>query len=193
MKYVLTALALAALCVPAFAGGNPDIEMYISFDPAGASGGDAHYWTSTPYGFFTAYLCVTWVGTGFTSVSFSLTDVNSLFPAGTFSFPPVFAPTPGMFNTVVGDAFIGITLASGTCITDDPAVVGSMGFLPTTVVDFCLEVKDYPAFPRWVTDCTEPIALVDYYCVLQNGTVGAPDPICPYGDCPNPVEDATWG
>ncbi len=195
MKYIGSVVLILALTVSAFAGGNPDVQMYISFDQSGLGGcgGQHHYHTTTPYGYFGGYLCVTEIGTGFTSVSFAVTDVNSLFPPETFEFAPTFTPTPGMFNTAVGDAFTGITLASGDCITGDPVIIGSMAFLPKTVVDFCLEIKNYPAFPRWVTDCTEPIALVDYYCVLQNGTVGAPDPICPYGDCPNPVEDATWG
>ena len=193
MRMILAFLMVAALCVPAFAGGNPDVQLYISFDQSGL-GGETHTFTTAPYVYFGAYLCVKELGEGFTSVSFAITDVNSLFPPGTFQFAPTFTPTPGMFNTSVGDAFTGITLASGTCITGDPVVIGSMAFLPTAVIDFCLEIKNYPAFPRWVTDCAEPDALIDFYCVLSHGTVGVPVPPCPDPDCPtSPLEDATWG
>jgi hypothetical protein len=60
------------------------------------------------------------------------------------------------------------------------------------VGDCCVNILDDPAFPRWVVDCTLPNGLVDFYCVLENGTIGAAD--CLEGDCDIvPVEDATWG
>ena len=185
MKYVMTALALAALCMPAFAGGNPDIEIYISFDQTG-NGAKEHYYTMTPSEPFNAYVCVTGLDMGFTGVSFALTDPD--------------AENPDMFliqsfendlDIAVGDFATGISVASQTCRTEEIVVVAHLVLFPLTAGDFCIEIKDYPAFPRWVVDCTQPNGLVDFYCVFQNGTIGGGT--CPVGDCPDPVEDSTWG
>jgi hypothetical protein len=186
MKYVMTALALAALCVPAFAAGNPDVQIYISFDQTGA-GAREHYYTMVPYTYFSAFVCVTGLDMGFTGVSFALTDVHTENP-GMFQFAPVFS-TP--FEVQVGDVYTGISVATGTCRTEEVVVVGELGMFPVMEGDICIEIKDYPAFPRWVVDCHQPYGEVDFYCVFQNGTIGAG--VCPVGDCPDPVEDTTWG
>ena len=186
MKYVLTALALAALCVPAFAAGNPDVQIYISFDQSG-NGAREHYYTMVPYTYFSAFVCVTGLDMGFTGVSFALTNVDSLYP-GMFQFPPVFS-TP--FETQVGNVYTGISVATGTCRDEEVVIAGELGMFPTMAGDICIEIKDYPAFPRWVVDCHQPYGEVDFYCVFQNGTIGAG--VCPVGDCPDPVEDSSWG
>ncbi len=186
MKYVLTALALAALCVPAFAAGNPDVQIYISFDQSG-NGAREHYYTMVPYTYFSAFVCVTGLDMGFTGVSFALTNVDSLYP-GMFQFPPVFS-TP--FETQVGNVYTGISVATGTCRDEEVVIAGELGMFPVVAGDICIEIKDYPAFPRWVVDCHQPYGEVDFYCVFQNGTIGAG--VCPVGDCPDPVEDSSWG
>jgi len=136
-----------------------------------------------PSTFFTAYVCVTGLGDGFTSVSFALTDVHTENP-GMFAFAPVFS-TP--FETQAGNVYTGIAVATGTCRTEEAVIVGELSILPNVAGDICLEIKDYPAFPRWVVDCTQPNGLLDFYSVLAHGTIGA-------GECPDtPVEDSTWG
>ncbi len=186
MKRLLIVGMVLAVASLAFAGGNPDVQIYVSFDQSGA-GGLEHSYTMTPGEPFNAYICVTELDMGLTGVSFALTDPD--------------AENPGMFliqsfvndlDVAVGDFDTGISLASQTCRTEEVVVVAHFVLFPLTAGDFCIEIKDYPAFPRWVVDCTTPDGLVDFYCVLSHGTVGAG--VCPEGDCEiNPVEDATWG
>jgi hypothetical protein len=185
MKRLLIVGMVLAVASLAFAGGNPDVQIYVSFDQSGA-GGLEHSYTMTPGEPFNAYICVTELDMGLTGVSFALTDPD--------------AENPGMFliqsfvndlDVAVGDFDTGISLASQTCRTEEVVVVAHFVLFPLTAGDFCIEIKDYPAFPRWVVDCTQPDGLVDFYCVFQNGTIGAG--VCPVGDCPDPVEDSTWG
>ena len=186
MRTTLAFLIVAALCVPAFAGGNPDVQIYISFDQENP-GAPVHEFTMVPYTYFSAYICITELDMGFTGVSFALTDVDTENP-DMFQFPPVFS-TP--FEIEVGNVYTGVSVATGTCRTEEVVIVGELGMFPTMTADICLEIKDYPAFPRWVVDCTQPYGEVDFYCVLAHGTIGAGT--CPEGDCPDtPVEDATW-
>jgi len=189
MKYVLTALALVVLCVPAFAGGNPDIRLYISFDQTGAGGEVYSTGPLAPFEGFTAYLCASNIGTGFTGVSFRLTDVEAMFP-GQFFAPVTFVPSP-QFNSNAITAS-GISLATGTCQTADPTILGTMS-LATGVggQEFCIEIMDQPTFPRWVVDCTQPNGLVDFYCIMAHGTVGGA--VCPDFECDDAVEVGTWG
>jgi hypothetical protein len=184
MKYVLIALALAALCAPAFAGGNPNGRCYISFDQTGA-GGLEHSYTMTPSVAFNAYVCVTGLDMGMTGVSFMLTDVLNDYP-GMFAV----ASFTNLLDVPVGDVFTGISLASSTCRTEEVVVVGSLFLFPSVAGDFCLELLDHPSYPRWVIDCTDPVEL-DFYCVQAHGTIGAG--VCPEPECDDPVEDVTWG
>ena len=187
MKRLLVVGMVLAVASLAFAGGNPEVQIYISFDQTGA-GALEHSYTMVPGTFFNAYVCVTGLDMGFTGVSFALTDLNTENP-GMFAFPPVFS-TP--FETQAGNVYTGISVATGTCRTEEVVIVGQLSMLPSTAGDVCLEIKDYPAFPRWVVDCHQPYGEVDFYCVLQHGTLGGGP--CPDGDCEiNPVEDATWG
>ena len=186
MRSILAFLMVAALCVPAFAGGNPDVQMYISFDQSGA-GGLVHNYTMTPMVAFDAYVCVTELDIGLTGVSFALTDVLNDYP-GMFAV----AAFTNLLDVPIGDVFTGISLASSTCRTEEVVVVGSLFLFPSVAGDLCLELKDHPDFPRWVVDCTEPDEELDFYCVLAHGTIGAG--VCPDGDCEIvPVEDSTWG
>ena len=184
MKYVLTVLALAALCVPAFAGGNPNVRCYISFDQSG-EGGLVHSIVMTPMVPFNAYICITGLDQGFTGVSFMLTDVLNDYP-GMFAV----ASFTNLLDVPIGDVFTGISVAASTCRTEDVVVVGSLFLFPSTTGDFCLELKDHPSFPRWVIDCADPADL-DFYCIEAHGTIGAG--VCPESECDSPVKDATWG
>ena len=185
MKRLLIVGMVLAVASVAFAGGNPDVQIYMSFDQTGA-GGLEHTYTMTPMAVFNAYVCATNLGTGITGVSFAMSDPST--------------ENPGMFivqsfvndlDVAVGDPFTGISVASQTCRTEEVVVLAHLVLFPSMAGDLCIEISDYPAFPRWVVDCTLPNGLVDFYCVLANGTIG--EATCAPGDCGSPVEDATWG
>ena len=181
MKYVLVALALGALCVPAFAGGNPDVNVYVSFDQTGA-GGLVHQYDMTQYIGFNAYFCFGELDMGITVVSFAINDVM-------VEFPGLFASQSftNLLDIIVGDPFVGMSLASTTCRPGPVVVVGYLNLFPVAVGDACVNLIDDPQFPRSVVDCTLPNGEVDHYSFLANGTIGA-------ADCPDtPVEASTWG
>ena len=186
MRTILALMMVAALCVPAFAGGNPNVKCYVSFDQTGA-GGLVHQCDMTQYIGFNAYYCFTDLDMGLTTVTFMINNPQAecpgLFASQSFT---------NLLDIIVGDPYTGMSLASTTCRTGDVVVVGYLNLFPIAVGDCCVVILDDPDFPRWVVDCTQPYGLVDFYCVLENGTIGLAD--CPEGDCgASPVEDATWG
>ena len=189
MRYVLIVVALVALCVPAFAGGNPDIRCYVSFDQTGA-GAAVHEYTMTEYVGFNAYFCFSGVGSGVATTVFRINDPTAEYP-GLFASQSF----TNLMDIIVGDPYTGMSLASTTCRPGPVVVVGYLTLFPIAVGDCCVEILDDPDFPRWVVDCTQPYGLVDLYCVLQNGAIGeAPEyPECVGGDCWDAVEDQTWG
>ena len=134
-----------------------------------------------------AYFCFGELVDGLTVVSFMINSPQAenptLFASQSFT---------NLLDLMAGDPFTGMSLASTTCRPGPVEVVGYLNLFPIGVGDACVHILDDPDFPRWVVDCTLPNGLVDYYCVLSNGTIGADD--CPEGDCgASPVEDATWG
>ena len=174
MRTILALLMVVALCVPAFAGGNPDVQCYVSFDQTGA-GDVVHNYDMTMYVGFNAYFCFTELDSGITTVVFRINNPQvecaGLFASQSFT---------NLMDIIIGDPYTGMSLASTAC-RPGPVVVG----------DCCVNILDDPDFPRWVVDCEDPPE-ADFYCVLENGTIGLGD--CPEGDCEiNPVEDATWG
>ena len=183
MRIFLTMLMIAAITVPALAGGNPAVSAYIDFDPPHK----VHAYAPAPYETFNAYICFGNLDQGMTGASFYLAD-----PAVTC--PGVFAPAsftnilPG--DLAIGNIFTGITLASTGC--EDPPDV-CVGYVTLFYLggECCIEILDHPDYPRWVTDCSDPVDY-DFYCLESHGSVGGAP--CPDGDCEiNPVEDNTWG
>jgi hypothetical protein len=183
MRIFLALTLVAALAVTAFAGGNPNVKGYISFDPDSP----VHAVMPAPYTSVQAYICFTDLDMGLTSASFRVTDVATVC-VGSFA-PPAFTNLlPG--DLAIGNVFTGITIASTGCEAPPTVCVGYLDLFYLGV-PCCIELLDHPDYPRWVTDCNDP-ALVDYYCVLAHGDVGGAG--CPDGDCEqNPVEDSTWG
>ena len=122
-----------------------------------------------------------------------LTVVTFMINSPQAENPALFASQSftNLLDLMVGDPFTGMSLASTTCRPGPVEVVGYLNLFPIGVGDACVNILDDPDFPRWVVDCTTPNGEVDFYCVLENGTIGAAD--CPPGDCGSPVEDATWG
>ena len=187
MKYIGIAILTLALSVSAFAGGNPSVQCYVSFDQTGA-GAAIHEYAMTQYVGFNAYFVFHELDMGLTVVSFMINNPQAecpgLFASQSFT---------NLMDIIVGDPFTGMSLASTTCRPGPVEVVGYLNLFPTAVEgDCCVVILDDPDFPRWVVDCTLPNGEVDFYCVESNGTIGMGD--CLEGDCgASPVEDATWG
>ena len=187
MKRLLVAALVLAIAVPAFAGNNPCVRMYIDFDPPNYTHAvDPAIYTSVP-----AYVmadCLDHQGFdgGFTTVSFALAVTPGM------TSPPAFASLlPG--GLAIGSWDTGITLASTECMNIEPVQIGRLDLFYLGSPG-CVELVDHPDYPRWVVDCQEP-GVVDYYCLLAHGSVGGgtcPEP----EDCPCPcgsaVEDMSW-
>lgn len=209
MRYVLIAIALAALCVTAFAQGeNPTAKVFIHFgnaanwedDKPGDNAGVVGRYDPTQYETFYAYIGVTDLGLGFTTISFKLADPS-------VSFPGVFAP-PSFTNLMPGDLAIGawntgITIAATECMNEDtdgarayidPVLIGklSLFYLSGTSEQADIMIEDHPDYPRWIVDCNDP-GLVDYFCVWHHGGVWK-DPIMGDTGCvaETPVEVESW-
>ena len=192
MRTILAILMVAALAVPAFAGGNPQVRVYITFDQAGYVhrldiGG------STPV---TAYLMMDCLHQGTTGMSFWIYLTPEMHmagfegytkPTGWLELPAgtggTFFADPGI--TVVSDATLG-------CVTDEPVLLATITMFGTGTPGDIL-IMDCPVYPREVTDCNEP-ATVDQYCVLSHGAINK-DPVADE-DCPcggSAVEESSWG
>ncbi len=181
MKHLLIVGLVLAMAVTAFAGGNPDVKAYISFDQSGA-GGLIHEYTIQQYVSFDAYFCLTDLDLGMDVVSFMLSDPM-------VDCPSIFA-SESFTNMLPGDLAIGawntgITIASTECMPTNPVVVGKLNLFPIAVGPCILAILPHPDYPGWVVDCTLPNGEVDYFGLIHNGLGlmwGA-----------SPVEDATWG
>ena len=197
MKQLLAVCLVLVFAVTAFAGDNPQVNAYISFDPAGDPAQNA----VSPAAATTvdAYVVLGCVEGGMTTVSFGLNDVvtDCVGVMMTQSFTNLL---PGGLS--IGDPFdgVGVTLASTQCMMMDPVVVGYASFFYMGG-DCCIEILDHADYPRWVVDCNDP-GQVDTYClggpdpgqghgIVAAGVCTTPlDAPCP---CGSPVEDATWG
>ena len=182
MRTFLTVLMVAAIAVPALAGGNPNVVAYIDFDPPNR----IHAVDPAPYSTFNAYVCFGDLDMGLTSASFAIQDPLVSCP-GAFA-PPSFTNTlPG--DLAIGNIWTGITLSSTGC--EDPPEV-CVGYLTLFYlgVPCCIEILDHPDYPRWITDCNDP-AQVDFYCLSSHGSIGGAS--CPEGDCDSPTDESTWG
>ena len=201
MKYLITALALIALCAPAFAqdGDNTTVKAFLHVTQAAGPGvptDNATVANEMPGAAATqtvdVYLGLTDLTTGFTVISFGLSNSLADCP-GVMATQSFVNLMPG--NLMIGDPFdgIGATIASTECMVMDPVIVGYGTYFYLGGA-CCIEIRDHADYPRWVVDCQDP-GQVDYYCVMGHGSVAGG--VCPDGEeCPcggTPVEDATWG
>ena len=188
MNRLLVVGLVVVLACTAYAGGNPNVRMYIDFDPPNY----VHELMPVPYTVCSVYVCLDQLDTGIICVSFRLTDLVAEYP-GVF-VAPAWAPL------LPGDLPIswapwenpGATACGTECspAENQPIVVGRVDFF-YLIGSGCLEIRDHLEYPRWVIDCAEP-GEVDYYCVYSHGTIG--DSWCIPGDCPPvPVQNSTWG
>ena len=207
MKYVLIALALAALCLPASAGYNPSAKSFVHIE-ADASPDATDNATvvneilsPTPNTLYYAFLGLTEIGVvdgsaadslnGFDVISFLVNDIMADYP-GVVATQAFTNLLPG--NLGIGDAFVGgITIASTDCMLAPFQYFGYVSFFYLSGA-CTIEVLDHTEYPRWVVDCMLPNGAVDYYCVWKQGGLGM---AAPPGDAEceanTPVEDATWG
>jgi hypothetical protein len=207
MKYILTAVALVALCVPAFAQGlNPTAKMFVHVTdgatPVEPTDNATVVNTHTPAAYSTvrAYIGVTDC-TGFSSLVFRLNDALVGYPGvvatqGFVNLLPGNLAIGNAFGNGLGDSGDGITLA--TACAEGPFVLAGYAEYFYLGGDFTVEILDHNNqindWEGWIVDCQEP-GQVDMWCVWLNGAIGAATP--PAGDegCEAnvPVEDATWG
>ena len=181
MKRILIVGLVLAMAVTAFAGGNPNVKAYLSFDPGGAL---VHTYTQTQYVSFNVYVCLTDLDMGMTTVSFMLSDPMVDCP-GLFAAESFTNLLPG--NLAIGAWNTGITLASTDCMTGPTVVVGYLNLFPVAVGPCCIYLLPHPDYPGWVVDCTEPNGLVDIYGLIADGQASISE------GCASPVEDVTWG
>jgi len=209
MKYVLIALALAALCVPAFAqeGNNPGVKIFVHMTDGGTpviptdNATVVNDFNPAPYSTVHAYLGLTDLSTGFTVISFKLNDAVTDCP-GVIATQAFVNLLPG--NLAIGNPFgdlvepgssnDGVTIASTDCMPA-PFQVFGYGSYYYLGGECGIEILDHGKveWARWVVDCQDP-GVVNLYCVWLNGAVGGAIPPAGDPDCdPTPVEDATWG
>ena len=169
------------------AGGNPDVRIYIDFDPPNY----VHELPApTPYTTIHAYVCLDQLDEGVTMLSFRMDDLMEACPGvfAALSFDRLFGST----TIPLGPPWQpgGTTLVSDACRNEDvvPAGVINLFYLGGSC---CIQILDHSDYPRWVVDCGYPLDF-DQYCVLAHGSIGgAPSPD---GDCDGvPVQDDTWG
>jgi hypothetical protein len=189
MKSIFLAFLVLAISTAAFAGDNPDVYAYISFDPAGDE--LANTVTPAPYTTVNAFVCLGGIEGGMTTVSFGINNLLAQCPGivATQAFTNLL---PG--NLAIGDPFAGgVTVASTECMPGPVVVIGSVDMFMLGT-DCCVEILDHVEYPRWVVDCQDP-GQVDFYCLKYHGVMGV-------GQCitdtefpceTSPVEDATWG
>ena len=183
-----TAMAVLILClttaVIATANPVPSEDLYISFDPAG---GRVHETDPAPNTTIRAYIVLDmspYTLNGMTVVSFRLSDPREDFPGVITT-----ATFVNLLDIAVGDWNEGITLASTTCRTSWPLVIGRLDcFYLGGPASIC--IYDDPDFPHWVVDCTLPSGQVWLYDATASGLIAGGDGICEQAA---PIEDVTWG
>jgi hypothetical protein len=194
MRTILAFLLVGLLSGMAMAqdpGTNPQVQMYITSDPAGASGDDYDDIVAN-FASVEVYIAIACVGAdpdGVTSASF-LMDSSELTVGGVVGYTNVISDiTQGGWETS------GVTIAASApvlCWLGDPIIIATASWFDLGSVGD-LKIVDHPDFPRWVTDCGDPTG-TDYYCHVHNlGVNKEPEPTGEDCVCGSPVENATWG
>ena len=179
MRTLLAFLLVVAIAVPAFAGDNPSVRLYVDFDP----GMYIHRVDPAMYTAFDAYFMLDCF-TGITGVSFMVSNTPGM------SSPAAYEPLlPG--GLAIGGFETGVTVVSSECVVVEPVAV-AVGHYFYLNLPGDIMIVDHPDFPRWVVDCNDQ---VDPYCVFMHGGV-AKDAIVGDPGCDgviNPVENSSWG
>ncbi|MFH1502167.1 MAG: hypothetical protein ABIG03_03885, partial [Candidatus Eisenbacteria bacterium] len=166
---VLIVLAALALAAPAFAGTNPDIRAFYTFDPDYY----IHDWESAPSGsVITGWLCFDCLGAGggLTGVSLTLDFLVGGFTAGAADVT-VFHPSA---QTVIGgpdDVANGWVIAAPECVLPGPTGVICVASVPWyyTGTPGEILILPNPVDGKAAVDCNNNI---DFFCVLSHGAIG---------------------
>ncbi len=188
MRILIVMCVVLITSLAAVAGQNPNVRVYVSFDP------DAYVPSIVPelYTTFSGYIVMDCLGTvgqaGGMSWMALRTEITPGFSSVVSFAPLVPMPIPITWPELDGD----IMIAPYECITADPCALVwiSMFYIGGSG---CIQIVDHHDYPRWVVDCEDNI---DFYCVLSHGSVSGGD--CPPGDpdcdCTvTPVESLSWG
>ena len=186
MRTSIVIAVVAAFALSASAGSNPDCQVCIDFSGTATSWSDVQSRIDPDlYEMFDAYFCIYGIN-GFRGICFT-----GYVTPGMSSNTRFTSLLPG--NISIGPWDVGISMASTDCHTERFLYLARLDLIYTgTPGDIMILV--HPDWPRWVMDCHEPSAEVDFYCVWMHGGVGK-DALEGDDECfpVVPVEDATWG
>ncbi len=185
MKHLLISLMIVALAIPAFAGTNPDVALFLTTDATGATAVNTH-----DPGDFYVYVCFDGFGAGggMLGAAFTLSKTFSGYQLEANNL---------LGGLAVGSPDAGWAIATaGDCAMPVGGVVvaASLHYLATGVGT--ITVLPHPTDGAAVADCNNDL---DFFCVHSveaNGVSGnfGVGMDAPNGDClPNPVEDSSWG
>ena len=189
MRRTAIAGIILIAAVTAMGGENPDVRLYVDFDPPNyVHGIEPELYTS-----YDAYICVDCLGTeqsegGIEEIYFRVDVTGSIYSLVSFS-PLVTAHIPITWPEIDGDIFLWMV----DCLTDDPCPLVAV-HLFCLGGSGCILINDHNELPRWVYDCNLEL---DYYCVYSHGSVAGGE--CPPGDpgcdCSGgtAVQSSTWG
>jgi len=184
MKTAMLMLILVSLIsLPAAAGQNPDIQIYLDADPPNF----VHEVSPGSSETFDVYVCLTCFGPG------GGTRGTAFLLARTFQGFKL-SQTSLMGGLDFGDAEVdGWTLAAGAdCLYPDAADVVCVGVIQYLYlgVPGTLDLQPHAGTGREVLDCE---FLSDYYCIRGHLGVGVPPNPGEECDCPTTaVEETTW-
>jgi hypothetical protein len=180
---MLVVVLVALLTIPAAAGQNPNIQIYLDVDPPNF----VNEVYPDPSATFDVYVCVTCFGPdgGTRGTAFLLTRTFEGFKLSQTNL------LGGLdFGDAEGD---GWTMAAGAdCVYPDLAGVVCVGVIQYLyMAPGTLDIGPHPGTGREVLDCDFQS---DFYCIRGHLGVGAaanPGEDC---DCPSsPVNEMTWG
>jgi hypothetical protein len=201
MKRALITLMVLALAVPVFAGQNPHIRAFYTFDPAGYVHSDPNAVTNTVVNGYLCFDCFDEFedpippGVGLTGVSLVLDFLCGGFVAGAADVT-IFHPSA---QTVIGgpdNTTSGWVIAAPECVEPGPDGIICVALVPWyyTGPPGDILILPNPVDGPATVDCNNDL---DFFCVLSHGAIGQEvgtpgDENC---DCepPSPVEDSTWG
>lgn len=197
MRLAIVFVALVVLVSGAWAGDNPDVSAFISFQ----QNWRLQHTHPLPGSTVHAYVTFSGIDGGVTGVTFRLTDVMAEYP-GVFSSCEF--RLLDVADISIGDPYTGVWVALDGCEFPPYGDALSVAELRLEYVggEACIQLLDHPEYPRWVCDCNDP-GQFDYYYVEAHGTVGGENMWCPPGDfgievrCepqtpPNPTHPPTY-
>jgi hypothetical protein len=192
MKALIIALVVLVMAVPAFAGQNPNLAIYLDLDTATPAGENTI--CPAPNSTFNVYVCFDGFGDG----------------GGLLGAALMFNRTFGGFKltqtNMLGGLSFGDVETEGWAITSGAncAYPDVNGVLVAAVVNYLylgtpgmISIIDHPVDGHSAADCNNDL---DFWCIhsLLSHDVSGNLGVCmdaPDGNCPeiSPVEESSWG